>query len=428
MKVYLSTNVANNQIVAETGSKPAFQAKPNVNKLNEEVAKHMKKLPNALIYLGKNDGEIMNTLVTAGGTAIVAPIFIAGNPFSKETPETKWYSAMRQPISAIIAVAAQISVNKAYNNWIAKKASTGGFDRADLRAMPDKGYLKRIVKLEHPEFDKEQIKAEVETRQIIAEKRMLAKLRNEMKGKDVTIDSLVDIDALNDAKKQLGKEYRATHETEFVGMKERKVEKLLKKKIQPEEIRNRAIKNIENALEVESKAKFEIRELAKKYTNIDEAVEFISAKATNNDKEKEIQKSILDKLETMKLYEESENLKPFSSVKNLGKTYDEILHNVKVKKLLRVNTANAQKVFKTYKNELGILVSLATLPFSCGLLNWAYPRVMEKIMPSITKWIHRNDPKPIPQPIEQTVSDKTEVDDIDDLEDLMEELGGLDDD
>jgi hypothetical protein len=35
---------------------------------------------------------------------------------------------------------------------------------------------------------------------------------------------------------------------------------------------------------------------------------------------------------------------------------------------------------------------MLTLPISCGILNWAYPRVMEKVMPKLQPWIHRNNP------------------------------------
>ena len=34
--------------------------------------------------------------------------------------------------------------------------------------------------------------------------------------------------------------------------------------------------------------------------------------------------------------------------------------------------------------QLGLVVTLATLPITCGLLNWAYPRIMEYIMPEMS--------------------------------------------
>jgi len=68
-------------------------------------------------------GEIGGILITALGTGLVAPIFIGFNPFVKApknaTPEekeenknTKLYTAMRQPISAALAILFQASVQK----------------------------------------------------------------------------------------------------------------------------------------------------------------------------------------------------------------------------------------------------------------------------------------------------------------------------
>lgn len=68
-------------------------------------------------------GEIGGILITALGTGMVAPIFIGFNPFVKPpknaTPEqkeenknTKLYTAMRQPISAVLAILFQASVQK----------------------------------------------------------------------------------------------------------------------------------------------------------------------------------------------------------------------------------------------------------------------------------------------------------------------------
>lgn len=68
-------------------------------------------------------GEIGGILITALGTGLVAPIFIGFNPFVKApknaTPEqkeenknTKLYTAMRQPISAALAIIFQASVLK----------------------------------------------------------------------------------------------------------------------------------------------------------------------------------------------------------------------------------------------------------------------------------------------------------------------------
>jgi|GEM_PF-5295151 len=86
-------------------------------------------LPRFLKPLAKlKDGETLNTLVTAVGTALVAPIFIAFNPLSKEDKETKIYSAMRQPISAIIAVGAQLGIASQFNKWVSNLAKNNKLD------------------------------------------------------------------------------------------------------------------------------------------------------------------------------------------------------------------------------------------------------------------------------------------------------------
>ena len=68
-------------------------------------------------------GEIGGILITALGTGLVAPIFIGFNPFTKppknatkeqkeDFDNTKKYTAMRQPISAALAILFQASVQK----------------------------------------------------------------------------------------------------------------------------------------------------------------------------------------------------------------------------------------------------------------------------------------------------------------------------
>ena len=406
-------NNVNSRIKRENNNKVAFRAKFNNRKINEEIAKNSKFLPRALTYLGQNDGEILNTLVTAVGTAVVAPIFIAGNPFSKEDKETKWYSAMRQPISAVIAMAMQLSVNKVFNNFMAQQASTGGFGAlADLRAMPKANYLKRVIKLEHPEFTKDEIKAEVEVRQNLAEKKMTALLRKEMKDKKIDLKELLDVDAIKDAKKEIGEELKEKYKSELAGKKDKQVKKFLEEKITQNMAEERALQNIEKSINKEATIKWEIRRLAQNHASVDEAIEAI--KKASDPKIKEVSENIIERLENIKTYEKSTNAKKaFESVTNLGKNFDEVLHNVKVKKLLRARTADAAKIFANANKWAGIVVSLVTLPISCGLLNWAYPRLMEKWMPKLLPIIHRNDPDWKPESQKVTDSHKIDVDDID---------------
>lgn len=371
-----------------------FRGKTNLNALAEEVSKKSKWLPRMLTYLGQHDGEILNTTVTAVGTAAVAPVFIIANPMSNEDAETRWYTAMRQPISAVIAFLTQLFVNKQFNNFMDKAGSTGLFgERYSLKAMPKADYLRRIIKLENPEFTDQEIAAEVSKRQMLAERKVIAEVREQMQGKTIKTSELISKDIFDEAKKQLIEEFKIAHKDELIAQNVSDYNEFLDKTLSREKITKRAIENVEKSIELETQAKFRVRELANKFNNIDDAIRHVSEMVAESPKEEEILKSVLNRLETVKIYEESKGMKPFVSVKNLGKTYEEVLHNVKVKRLVRARTSDAAKSLSSANKWLGIIVSLVTLPFSCGALNWAYPRVMEKIMPPITKWIHRNDAK-----------------------------------
>ena len=93
--------------------------------INKEI---MEQLPNktAIKVMEKFKwlkGELGGILITALGTGAVAPIFIAYNPFVKapkdatkeqkeDVENTKKYTAMRQPVSAVLAVLIQTSILK----------------------------------------------------------------------------------------------------------------------------------------------------------------------------------------------------------------------------------------------------------------------------------------------------------------------------
>lgn len=96
-------------------------------------------------------GEIGGILLTALGTGAVAPIFIGFNPFVKPkkdaTPQekedlknTKLYTAMRQPISAALAILFQASVQKYIDKGL--DAIFNKADRAkNFRENLDQSYL-----------------------------------------------------------------------------------------------------------------------------------------------------------------------------------------------------------------------------------------------------------------------------------------------
>ena len=407
----------------QTQSSPSFRGKG----LDPEIWNHLNqksgKVARFFNYVGENQGEALNIIVTAVGTAIICPLFIAFNPLSKEDEKTKQYSAWRQPISAIIALVTQLTITKWFNDWITKAASTVGKDgkfglaeRADLRACPHERYLKRIIKLEHPEYDKKQIEAEVKKRQITAEKEEVSKLRKSMKNKPIEYKELVCQDYIDKAKENFFKEFKQNNKEEIEKKFGKaideiwslKLNKHLNKMLDEKAksmgkdtqtlLNESAEKLVERDVTEETVVKKTIRFLKDKKADINKAIETctpdniaqiireqgLESKFPDGIKADTLAQDIHDKLEHMKEYECERKLKDFKSVKNLGDDYESILHNVKIKRLVKSRTSDAKRVFKTMNTQMGLVVTLATLPFTCGFLNWCYPRIMEKIMPEMS--------------------------------------------
>lgn len=109
-------------------------------------------------------GEIGGILITALGTGLVAPIFIGFNPFVKApknaTPEqkeenknTKLYTAMRQPISAVLAIIFQASVQKYIDkglDFVVNNPKVSKFARVDIdqQELNTETFIKSKVKKE----------------------------------------------------------------------------------------------------------------------------------------------------------------------------------------------------------------------------------------------------------------------------------------
>jgi hypothetical protein len=96
--------------------------------------------------LAKYEGEVQNQVINAIFTTTLAPAFIAWNPFSKQDENTKKYTALRQPISAAIAIAGGLPMTNLINSYMNKMGSEGYIESIDLRMKPNENYLKSRYK------------------------------------------------------------------------------------------------------------------------------------------------------------------------------------------------------------------------------------------------------------------------------------------
>ncbi len=125
-----------------------------------EISKHgwywLKRLSAGM----KDASEITNALIAAIGTGIIAPLIILVSPGKgdKEDKDKKFFQAIRQPLSAGLALAFQVPmtifINKTINNLAYKK---GWFKDEKIGTLiPDKKYLQRnITKSDYDAIEKE---------------------------------------------------------------------------------------------------------------------------------------------------------------------------------------------------------------------------------------------------------------------------------
>lgn len=307
----VSTPLKKSVLAAGAGVAKASKAASSGDVYQDALNHSMGKFGKLLSRL--KDGEYMNILVTAFGTAIVAPIFIAFNPLSKKDKETKMYSALRQPISAVIAVAAQMSVVKALNDALDKYASTGAVKIMDLKDKQKDSYLKKLIKMENPNISKKDLLKQVKERQAKTFEAAIESAKKEFK--DTPIDEILTKEnsiSVKDYTEKI-KALKAEHGGKIPKEIKEKVEDLI-------------FADTKKAIQDKAQALVE----KGKYANLDEAVR-----------------------------EET------------------------IKKFVNAKIAKASDVLSSNKKYLGIVLSLLTLPVTCGILNWAYPRIVEKFFPDL---------------------------------------------
>lgn len=134
----------------------------------KEVKKELlSQMPKSIQLLDKMKnfvGEVPNIIINAVGTGLVAPIFIKHNPLSKADDDTRTYSAWRQPVSAVLAIATQVSMVAPFNNLLNNMTNKGEFsffadngNKYNKSAYQDVDFIAKAIKKEKPHLSKDEI-------------------------------------------------------------------------------------------------------------------------------------------------------------------------------------------------------------------------------------------------------------------------------
>lgn len=151
--------------------------KGNISSISQEAASDIDKLVEALLKDKKSrafinkfkawQGELGGIMITAIGTGLIAPLSIAFNPFVKSKPNateeekkeldnTKKYTAMRQPISAALAILFQAGALKPIDKVVNEMTNNPNIAKRfwvvlDRSALQNKAYLERVISKEMKE-------------------------------------------------------------------------------------------------------------------------------------------------------------------------------------------------------------------------------------------------------------------------------------
>src|SRR5574344_38269 len=159
---YSNNQVPLKKVAVAAASVPSFKAKFDKHLYNDILDKSKKEvltpfqksLPGRAFnkfcnFLNNTKGEVQNNLLNSVFTATLAPFMIKNNPFYHKDENSKEYFALRQPISAGIALSGGLAMSLGINRFLDTMTNDGSIKSIDSRVAPTDSYLKRNYRKEY---------------------------------------------------------------------------------------------------------------------------------------------------------------------------------------------------------------------------------------------------------------------------------------
>ena len=419
-----------------------------INKFNTPFLKGVNKLRN-------NISEFQDICINALGTGLLAPLFIKYNFLSKTDEDTRTYSAWRQPVSAVLAVATQGVITIPFVKLVNSMTNSGWFnEKCNLSPFKEEKYVRKTLKKLNPNINKKQLDIKVADYMDNMKKTLLDNLRQEnkiyytyhnepvakamdsKKYKELLVKTIDDIlkeetEELNRCKgekitnrvnrsdfyrthyeecknlfKQIEDKINNTNDVKSIDKYLKNLYKQLKSKKADsqfleiiKEIQAYKIAGKEGYLE--KVRKIQDNKHLNGYRNLTSKEE-VHAKVLAN-----LQSRIKDQEETIKFIEDVKAaIEQNKSVHDIEEMFTQKVKEYKSKgqifkledKIFAEEVVNKLKALtKSHidgvKRISTLLVALAMLPVSCSLLNWLYPRFMDAVFPKLSSKKHDNEAK-----------------------------------
>ena len=437
--------------LAVSGNTPSFSGRYTQKDIYKELMKYMSPQIKVMLKFKEWMGEAQNIIINSVGTGLVAPIFIKYNPLSKTDEDTRTYSAWRQPVSAVLAIATQLGATIPFNNKVASMANQGKLGQ-DYNMTPfmEEKYLTKLAKKQHPNATPAEIKELV----VAMEKDQHDALIKDLKTKntvmfiedgqpnkvpmskarfketlEATVENLIKSETTektrSDKTKRKLRIQRSDYYRTHADVANKHMDSLneIFKSGHIDDVRKNLLTKI-NEMKANKADKElikftqEIFEIGDKATNdkvigqmvekVERAKGYIQDYSAMTSKEQVIER--VNKSIAGRVTDVDKTLKFFEKVKQ-AVAEDKTVHEITTmftkeckqnKRLEELSIDFAEQVaeqlakqtkacLKGYKQVGGIFVSLATLFVSCPLLNWVYPRFMAAVFPNLSNGKHQKD-------------------------------------
>ncbi len=424
----------------------SFGAAPTKDVVSKSMESMMPPILTGMRKAKDSMGEVQNIIINALGTGLIAPIFIKYNPLSKTDEDTRTYSAWRQPVSAVLAVATQATITIPFNRAIKDMATNGWFGET-FNETPycgngaEKKFIdnllnKNTILYNTSKFDKSTQLKEIDPERY---KKLLDETLNSLLAKEEA-----EHNRCNGIKKDLriarSKYYQANPEASSKLLNEmseilnsnssvKEIQKQLKDKIKELKANKADEELIKMAKEVKDRGAALQENWISKFFGL-----FTKKKAGEATYGDVIIASMKEKVNKMKgfaeMYKgmtaEQAEAKAADSIANRLSEIDHaknFLNNAKEKLKNGATAADIEALFNkeseinkafrlkdkkfstevllkfqeltknnisVFKQISGLIVSCAMLPITCSLLNYLYPIFMDTVFPNLSSKKHTN--------------------------------------
>ncbi|MFA7658021.1 MAG: hypothetical protein WCY19_01150 [Candidatus Gastranaerophilaceae bacterium] len=413
--------------------------------IRPEIKKKIGRMGWIYQRLADTSGEMQNQSINAIFTSTLAPFWIAFNPFTKKSKEDKEYLALRQPISALIAISGGFAMTVGINRFMDKIYNDGYNKDIDLRPCPNKTYIKRKFKRDHSinknkaEQLKDYIKKIQDERReffafLISEEnpesilKGIDELQEKQKIKVPNLDTAKKINEYLDAnnlnklkfgdflKNRFGFEFHENGKFKPIAVEStlskvnamdflEEMGLVEKGKVSEDELRKTLAiyqqeRNI-GAIEAEIFNEKVLRKDGAK--KLQEIAGKIASRITQMTVGEEIGKArsislgqFFHQLQYKADNGELQKLMDMSMADVLAEFKDKFEGKLKgfnnkaglkefAENMLKINAKRLEKHAKNYKNYTNIFFNLFATAITCTILNWAYPRIVKGVFPNLVK-------------------------------------------